>query len=173
MLQHSASPKMLAGDTQRRRRWRRRPRATRRAPWALMQARALLANGPSAPQPLCSHQIDGLVLKGACIEASERGRPIPALSIEHAGRSESSRHKQGCLVSCLFIALVLRQDGPARFRAQRITINTFLDKPVAKGGPRGARTTPRQTRGRRKQGCLLYTSPSPRDGLLSRMPSSA
>ena len=24
-----------------------------------------------------------------------------------------------------------------------------------------------------KSGCLLYTSPSPRDGLLSRMPSSA
>ena len=26
---------------------------------------------------------------------------------------------------------------------------------------------------REKQSCLLYTSPSPRDGLLSRMPSSA
>ena len=26
---------------------------------------------------------------------------------------------------------------------------------------------------RRKASCLLYTSPSPRDGLLSRMPSSA
>ena len=25
----------------------------------------------------------------------------------------------------------------------------------------------------RQKGCLLYTSPSPRDGLLSRMPSSA
>ena len=25
----------------------------------------------------------------------------------------------------------------------------------------------------RSKGCLLYTSPSPRDGLLSRMPSSA
>ena len=25
----------------------------------------------------------------------------------------------------------------------------------------------------RNEGCLLYTSPSPRDGLLSRMPSSA
>ena len=25
----------------------------------------------------------------------------------------------------------------------------------------------------RRKGCLLYTSPSPRDGLLSRMPSSA
>ena len=28
-------------------------------------------------------------------------------------------------------------------------------------------------RTRQLQGCLLYTSPSPRDGLLSRMPSSA
>ena len=27
--------------------------------------------------------------------------------------------------------------------------------------------------GAAKKGCLLYTSPSPRDGLLSRMPSSA
>ena len=27
--------------------------------------------------------------------------------------------------------------------------------------------------GGRSKGCLLYTSPSPRDGLLSRMPSSA
>ena len=26
---------------------------------------------------------------------------------------------------------------------------------------------------KRNEGCLLYTSPSPRDGLLSRMPSSA
>ena len=26
---------------------------------------------------------------------------------------------------------------------------------------------------KRSRGCLLYTSPSPRDGLLSRMPSSA
>ena len=27
--------------------------------------------------------------------------------------------------------------------------------------------------GKTLEGCLLYTSPSPRDGLLSRMPSSA
>ena len=34
---------------------------------------------------------------------------------------------------------------------------------------------PEQEEGEVKQleGCLLYTSPSPRDGLLSRMPSSA
>ena len=29
------------------------------------------------------------------------------------------------------------------------------------------------TQGKKATGCLLYTSPSPRDGLLSRMPSSA
>ena len=31
----------------------------------------------------------------------------------------------------------------------------------------------RQTEGEKAYTCLLYTSPSPRDGLLSRMPSSA
>ena len=34
-------------------------------------------------------------------------------------------------------------------------------------------TTHLQTLWKRVEGCLLYTSPSPRDGLLSRMPSSA
>ena len=39
---------------------------------------------------------------------------------------------------------------------------------------RKAMMTGSRTRGRgHKKGCLLYTSPSPRDGLLSRMPSSA
>ena len=39
-------------------------------------------------------------------------------------------------------------------------------KYMAKGGPM------KKTKYMSK-GCLLYTSPSPRDGLLSRMPSSA
>ena len=39
-----------------------------------------------------------------------------------------------------------------------------LEVDALKGGP-GVRT--------RRYACLLYTSPSPRDGLLSRMPSSA
>ena len=38
------------------------------------------------------------------------------------------------------------------------------------GAVAGAR---REHRRVRSHGCLLYTSPSPRDGLLSRMPSSA
>ena len=32
---------------------------------------------------------------------------------------------------------------------------------------------PESIKGNKARGCLLYTSPSPRDGLLSRMPSSA
>ena len=44
---------------------------------------------------------------------------------------------------------------------------------------KGDKKKPKKKRGRylpetvRKSFCLLYTSPSPRDGLLSRMPSSA
>ena len=41
-------------------------------------------------------------------------------------------------------------------RAGRVWIRIFPDVPVSS-----------------KPACLLYTSPSPRDGLLSRMPSSA
>ena len=37
----------------------------------------------------------------------------------------------------------------------------------------GARPTTNKNNPKRNNNCLLYTSPSPRDGLLSRMPSSA
>ena len=40
------------------------------------------------------------------------------------------------------------------------------------GGMTGIETL-QMLRGAQPQACLLYTSPSPRDGLLSRMPSSA
>ena len=53
----------------------------------------------------------------------------------------------------------------------------FIDAPVS-GGPRGAQegNIAIMVGGSLEQYnriCLLYTSPSPRDGLLSRMPSSA
>ena len=44
-------------------------------------------------------------------------------------------------------------------------INTYL--------PRGIKSLNRRLTHEPKHTCLLYTSPSPRDGLLSRMPSSA
>ena len=46
--------------------------------------------------------------------------------------------------------------------SQNKTVKLFLQKGRTKAGKKLMMTT-----------CLLYTSPSPRDGLLSRMPSSA
>ena len=50
--------------------------------------------------------------------------------------------------------------------------------PYTKAGKKAAKQAKKKmSRKNRKKGlvyyCLLYTSPSPRDGLLSRMPSSA
>ena len=45
-----------------------------------------------------------------------------------------------------------------------------LKRPQPEGGPRKRSFCARMGG---VKGCLLYTSPSPRDGLLSRMPSSA
>ena len=56
-------------------------------------------------------------------------------------------------------------------RGGRVWIRVFPDKPISK--------KPLEVRMGKGKGnpeywvCLLYTSPSPRDGLLSRMPSSA
>ena len=44
-------------------------------------------------------------------------------------------------------------------------------KPLLMHAPNGLDDNPQRRRG--EHPCLLYTSPSPRDGLLSRMPSSA
>ena len=50
-----------------------------------------------------------------------------------------------------------------------------LKAPQPGGGPRKRSFCARMkgVKGPMRKNCLLYTSPSPRDGLLSRMPSSA
>ena len=55
------------------------------------------------------------------------------------------------------------------------TVEATKKKPTQKAPARVARpgTTNRPKSAAPFQTCLLYTSPSPRDGLLSRMPSSA
>ena len=55
---------------------------------------------------------------------------------------------------------------PKERPSNQMEMFTYLkDKPDVKGM--------KQIEMDRMRGCLLYTSPSPRDGLLSRMPSSA
>ena len=51
------------------------------------------------------------------------------------------------------------------------TIDGAMDEMIKKAN--GKRTIPQIFFDDQHIGCLLYTSPSPRDGLLSRMPSSA
>ena len=46
-------------------------------------------------------------------------------------------------------------------------------KGMARGGRMKSKGMARGGKAMKSKGCLLYTSPSPRDGLLSRMPSSA
>ena len=57
-----------------------------------------------------------------------------------------------------------------RIEAEHVAHNYHPLDVVASGGS-GAMLT--DTEGVQYLDCLLYTSPSPRDGLLSRMPSSA
>ena len=68
--------------------------------------------------------------------------------------------------------LTSRQIEAARIAATRfmkregqLWIKIFPDKPITK--------KPLEVRMGKGKGCLLYTSPSPRDATLSRMPSSA
>ena len=49
----------------------------------------------------------------------------------------------------------------------------MIKKGVILSGPPGCGKTSAAIALASDMGCLLYTSPSPRDGLLSRMPSSA
>ena len=48
-----------------------------------------------------------------------------------------------------------------------------LPPPKMKRSKNIEKTKPKPRQRKQKDHCLLYTSPSPRDGLLSRMPSSA
>ena len=62
--------------------------------------------------------------------------------------------------------IVISSTGP--HFSSGLDISAFLANDNA--APEGSRPDPKE---KRVKGCLLYTSPSPRDGLLSRMPSSA
>ena len=59
------------------------------------------------------------------------------------------------------------------FEHQEKNHNISYDKVIMLAGGVGFANSNHAIKNTPKKGCLLYTSPSPRDGLLSRMPSSA
>ena len=66
------------------------------------------------------------------------------------------------------MANVVKFDAEARAAMIR-GVNILADTVKVTLGPKGRNVVMDKSYG----ACLLYTSPSPRDGLLSRMPSSA
>ena len=73
-------------------------------------------------------------------------------------------------------------DGDVLLWLQGLAINSGMDvdihepdvSPLQISGPKAGKLIQKLFNGIHDDlGCLLYTSPSPRDGLLSRMPSSA
>ena len=69
-------------------------------------------------------------------------------------------------------AVDLLVDAVASAKARGIDVLVVTSGAIAAGlAPLGLKSRPKELE--LQQACLLYTSPSPRDGLLSRMPSSA
>ena len=122
-----------------------------------LAAAALLATCSAAGPALAawepSKPVEFVVPAGTGGGADQMARLIQGIIVKHKLMKES--------------VIVVNKSGGAGAEG-------FLDVKGAKGDPNkiiitlsNLFTTPLAT------GCLLYTSPSPRDGLLSRMPSSA
>ena len=72
-----------------------------------------------------------------------------------------------------YINLRIKSNGEVAVSAHRRVPATYVDKFVESKAPFILEALERVEKRREETGCLLYTSPSPRDGLLCRMPSSA
>ena len=83
-------------------------------------------------------------------------RVNPSIRTEFRGNSEYSTTQQGRRVKLRNARGELTERGKQVYQAPEITVEV-----------------PAVQRGRNSKGCLLYTSPSPRDEKVSRMPSSA
>ena len=65
------------------------------------------------------------------------------------------------------------EDSPASPAARKLASESNVDIASVEGTGKGGRITKEDVVRMMSQPCLLYTSPSPRDATLSRMPSSA
>ena len=83
------------------------------------------------------------------VQTGMHGEPLEPVARRRGGRGvDKKTWRQGSKIHKLFRAMTTRKHG--------LNIKSLA-----------------RESGMTENGCLLYTSPSPRDGLLSRMPSSA
>ena len=89
----------------------------------------------------------------------------------HKGRNRGLANR-GSKVS--FGEFALKASGRGRLTARQIeAARRAMTRHIKRGGKIWIRVFPDKPITNKPLDCLLYTSPSPRDGLLSRMPSSA
>ena len=95
---------------------------------------------------------------------------------------EGIEHKYESLLAGIPVTYVLEKEGmyrtdPLSNISKKIpdqySLYLTIDSTIQHFAEKALREGVIKTRGDRGTACLLYTSPSPRDGLLSRMPSSA
>ena len=85
--------------------------------------------------------------------------PFARFGVEHLSATSMLQFRSDPALGVLYLVFKIREAGsPAMHRG------SALDHTIGQMLEAGATLD---------QACLLYTSPSPRDGLLSRMPSSA
>ena len=122
---------------------------------------------------------DGQLVLGADRYArnSTGSRCIQAPHLSCQPSEDESMHVQGTLQVSYLLRSDLWQESavrtnPTALRRCAITSLTYQMYAPA-GGENATILEARRELSYLHRGCLLYTSPSPRDGLLSRMPSSA
>ena len=91
-------------------------------------------------------------------------------SVESAQRCIKSAKRHGVNVE-MWPAITPKDDPVKIFKDKGLSTRRFENSPYSR--PVNAMSAFLSHRSLWEKCCLLYTSPSPRDGLLSRMPSSA
>ena len=116
---------------------------------------------PKAMAAKLAKYIDGRLLHLTAKLAGSVGQFDCSLTVQMFGPDPRSEEGQRLVAKMRDDKLPLKGLGDAeRAKKQR-------EKEIQQAEKR------RQQEEKRRKACLLYTSPSPRDGLLSRMPSSA
>ena len=139
---------------------------------AFMQAKRPRIAPPAKPQPT---QVAEVAASGSGARQRGGGKPKPSRGGRNRGTAAVAAKDQRVVVVVPPQAPTVQAKPPSRDEKER-------SRSPRSRSPRGQKKPPHpplhqqlptSNQGQRYRSCLLYTSPSPRDATLSRMPSSA